>query len=148
MKTTLACHSQGDRRFSPFYALITFLGKRETIETIYQLAKRIGDYVPTSMMDGKGRKATHYCIGGVIFDTSYLEVFYQSLWVIYFKQNPDLYDYACTFDNFHDMFKGKSKVNQEKTIRRIVRIGLDNAAKECYPFLLELSNRRKLNHGS
>jgi len=141
--SVLHCHSQGDKRFSAFYAYVDFLGMRDTIEKFYQLSKRIESFAPSTIMEGKGKKPTHFCVRGITFDASYALLFYQTLWVMYFRQNPDLYEYARQFDDFHDRFKGKSKINQENTIRRIVRIGLDEASKECVPFVLYL--KRQVN---
>ena len=49
----LECSSKGDRRFSAFYAKISFYGKIDSIEHIYQSVKRDknGDLV------NKGKKA-------------------------------------------------------------------------------------------
>ena len=37
----LECHSQGDKRFSAFYAKVEVNGKLDSIENHYQLSKRI-----------------------------------------------------------------------------------------------------------
>jgi hypothetical protein len=144
MRKILECHSQGDKRFSPFFATIRFLGKQETIERIYQTSKITeGGFIPSSIREGKGKRAIGWNIRGVEFSVDRAPIFYQTLWVFYFKANPALYEYAKTFDDFHDMFKGKSRVNQEETIRRIVRLGLSEAARECYPFMKELNDKWK-----
>lgn len=139
----LECHSQGDRRYSAYYAYIVLLGKKESIERIYQTSKVINGYQPDCIKDGRGKTPTSWRIRGIDFDLSYSSIFYQTLWVLYFTHNKDLYDYACQFDEFHDKFSQKGHLNQAETIKRIVRLGLDVTSKECYPFMDELYKKWK-----
>jgi len=143
-KKVLQCDRLGDLKYSALYARLKFLGKEETIEEIYQLSKRFDDNKPPkSTYDAKGRKPTHFNIRGVMLKPDCQYIFYHSLWVLYFICNSDLYKYACEFDEFYDTFKGKSKVCQADSIRRIVKIGLEASIKECSSFLINLFLRYK-----
>lgn len=123
----LECHSKGDKRFSALYAQITIEGKKVTIENFYQNAKKLED----GTIAGKGKDFHHLEIFGKIIPKHYCSQFYDMLWIQYFMENPSLYDYAKTFDDYKDIFKGKAINTQEDTIRRICKKGLENVYKEC-----------------
>lgn len=131
-KQILQCHSRGDKRFSALYAEVTIKGKKTTIEKFYQEAKRDKN----GELPGKGKPFYYLDIFGKILPNKYASQFYLLLWVQYFLENKDLYDYACTFDDYVDLFKGKAINNQEDAIRKICKEGIDVARKEC----LELEN--------
>lgn len=118
MEKILYCDSLGDKKFSALYAKIKLKnGKLETIENLYQKVKRDEHNKPV----GKGTSVHHCIIGDKVYPASYLSIYYKKLWECYFKQNPDLLDYAMQFDRFIDRFKGKSINNQGDTIASIVR---------------------------
>ena len=123
-KKILECSSRGDKRFSALYARVMYMGKKDTIENHYQNSKRFlnpmsGEYVQCD--SPKGKKVD----GAVVFDELYepdiLTDFYTYLWIEYFRTNQDLLQYASTFDDFNDMFKGKSINCQADVIRNLVR---------------------------
>lgn len=120
---TLEVSSRGDKRFSALYAKINFGGSTQSIEDIYQGAKRFeGEQL--SWKKAKGKTPSSVTINGKELAPKYLSQFYDLLWLKYFSQNPDLLHYARKFDDYNDMFKGKSINTQEKTIRRISNEGM------------------------
>ena len=131
----LECSSKGDKRFSAFYAKISFFGRIDSIENIYQSVKRdTNDKIP-----GKGRKVSHIEIQGYKLDTKYLTPLYKMLWVKYLDENPNLVTYASLFDDFSDMFKGKNTINcQADVIRQYVKQGRNSIMNE--PLVKELIN--------
>ncbi len=90
---------------------------------MYQLCKRIGDFTPTTWGDVKGKKPTHINIDGEDLPIRFLSQYYNMLWWIYLKNNPELIAHARTFDDFHDKFKGKSINCQADVIRMYVLEG-------------------------
>lgn len=46
---------------------------------------------------------------------------YKGLWIMYFSDHPDLLEYASGFDEFVDIFKGKSINCQADVIAELVR---------------------------
>lgn len=120
----LECSSKGDKRYSAFYAKIKLFSKYDSIENHYQLCKRIGDFVPTTWRDVKGKKPTHIHINGKDYDLKYTVAFYELMWVKYLNEHLDLVEYAKQFDDFHDMFKSKNAiVCQADVIRDYVKNG-------------------------
>ena len=118
MEKILYCDSRGDKRFSALYAKIKLKnGTLETVEHLYQKVKRDENNNPV----GKGRFVHHFVLNGKTYPASYLSKYYKNLWKCYFKQNPDLLEYAMQFDKFIDRFKGKSINNQGDTIADIVK---------------------------
>lgn len=127
----LQCHSRGDQRFSPFYAIVDFAGIEDTIENHYQLSKRFGRDVPKTWRDSKNRYPTHYHIAGLDLDVCYGEQFYKLLWLFYFDNHPELVSYAKTFDGYYDLFAGKSFINQAVVIEQYMKEGRDSILNEC-----------------
>lgn len=115
----LECSSRGDRRFSAFGARITINGHTDCIENFYQTAKRTESGEPV----GKGKPFHHFVCPfcGIGFLPEDISDFYRGLWITYFKQNPELLTYAATFDEFHDMFKGKAVNCQADVVRDMVK---------------------------
>lgn len=113
----LECSSKGDKRFSAFYAKVSVFGKVDSIEHHYQRCKKFN--YPVS--NPKGKKPTHIEINGVKYDIKYLTPFYKLLWIKYLDQHPELVKYARTFDEYNDMFKGKSVNCQADVIREYIR---------------------------
>lgn len=122
----LECSSKGDRRFSAFYAKISFYGKIDSIEHIYQSVKRDknGDLV------NKGKKVFYVVINEIKLEPKYLTPFYKLLWVKYLDNNPSLVSYAKQFDDYNDMFKGKSVNCQADVIRQYIKQGRDSIMNE------------------
>lgn len=73
----LECSSKGDKRLSAFYAKINLFGNYNSIENHYQLSKRIGNFVPKTWRDMKGKKPTHICINGKDYPLKYTIAFYE-----------------------------------------------------------------------
>lgn len=112
----LECSSAGDKRFSALYARIKAFDNK-TIESLYQNAKRSEDgHIP-----GKGKYVHHFIWKGKTFPASKLTSFYIYLWSVYFKENPDLLEYASKFDSFTDKFKGKARNSQADAIALLVK---------------------------
>ena len=126
----LQCHSKGDKRFSAFYAKIKIQGKMITIEEFYQNAKRLYD----GSIAGKGKPFDYLYIFDKVIPKEYCSQFFLLLWIQYFIENKNLYEYACTFDDYLDIFKGKSINNQEDAIRKICKNGISHARIECKEF--------------
>ena len=128
----LECHSQGDKRFSAFYAKVEVNGKLDSIENHYQLSKRIyGKRNPVSWREMKGITPSYFIIGSKMLPNELLSQFYKLLWIKYFDKNPDLLEYVSTFDDFKDKFKGKSLNCQSDVIRKIVKEGRGKVMDEC-----------------
>lgn len=138
----LECSSKGDKRYSAFYARVKVFGKYDSIENHYQLCKRFGDYVPQTWRDAKGKKPTHIHINGFDYELKYLSMFYKLLWLKYLNNNEDLVEYAKQFDDFHDIFKGKSINCQADVIRQYIKQGEDSILEECE----ELIELLRINH--
>lgn len=115
----LECSTRGDRRFSAFGAYITICGKTDCIENFYQQAKKAED----GSVAGKGRAFSYFVCPfcGLEFPGEEVSNLYKGLWIIYFNNHPELLEYAAGFDDFHDMFKGKSVNCQADVIREMVK---------------------------
>ncbi len=119
----LECSSRGDKRFSAFYAIVTFNGVTRCIEEHYQMCKRFnGTHAPT-MRKAKGRKPTDIVINDNVLKVERLTEFYHYLWYLYLKSNPDLVKFASEFDEFNDMFKGRAYNCQADSIRLFIKNG-------------------------
>ncbi len=113
---TLYCDSRGDKRFSALYAYVNIDGVKDSIEHFYQNAKRDED----GNVPGKGKPVAYFIWKGKIYKKEDLSRFYENLWIIYFKQNPDLLEIASKYDVFIDRFRGKSINCQADVIAKIV----------------------------
>lgn len=113
-KPILECSSQGDKRFSAFFAHIRSKDNY-TIETLYQSFKvfRGG---PTGMQTGlsishaKGRRP---------LNKEAAHQYYSDLWDIYFKENPELLDVIMQYNGFSDVFGQFGSCCQAQEIFRI-----------------------------
>ena len=114
--STLYCDSRGDKRFSALYAYVDIDGVKDSIESFYQNAKRDSD----DKIPGKGKSVAYFIWKDKKYEPEYLSNLYEDLWRLYFKQNPDLLEYAKQFDNFVDRFRGKSINCQADVIAKIV----------------------------
>ncbi|MGG1659496.1 DarT1-associated NADAR antitoxin family protein [Brevibacillus sp. NRS-1366] len=131
----LECSSKGDKRFSAFYAKVTIFGKFDSIENHYQLSKRFGDFVPSTWKDAKGKTPTHFEVKGKSFDLKYMSMWYDLLWVKYLDVHPELLEYAATFDDFNDIFKGKSINCQADSIRKYIKQGRSKVIEDGKDFI-------------
>jgi hypothetical protein len=95
----LQCYSSGDRRFSALYARLV-CGK--TIEQVYQSAKMDEHGRPFAHPKGANPTYLYYSGGFHECDLELRHVFYTSLWYTYFRENPDLFLYACGHEGFFE----------------------------------------------
>lgn len=131
----LECSSKGDKRYSAFYARVNVFGKYDSIENHYQLCKRFGEEIPLSWRDSKGKTPTHFNLKGRDIDVNLLGQFYSLLWVKYLDENLELVEYASGFDDFNDIFKGKSLNCQADVIRKYIKQGRKSILEDCKEFI-------------
>lgn len=115
--SNLECSSIGDKRFSALYAMVSINGKVKSIETWYQQSKFDNQGNPVA----KGQHVSYMIWNGKTYSPSKLSQLYKWLWIQYFKQNPDLIEYASQFDTFTDHFKGKAINSQADVIAELVK---------------------------
>ena len=106
----LECSSKGDKRFSAFYARIKPSGK--SIEEGYQAYKKIDGKQGWTWKEVKGRLPEN------IEDC---RLYYSTLWDVYFRQNPELYDVIKQYRGFSDIFGQEGHACQAEEIYRIYR---------------------------
>lgn len=124
----LECSSRGDKRFSAFYAYVEVFGRKTNIERHYQSSKKFYD---STITKAKGLQPDYIEINGRQLDKKYLTAWYKLLWVKYLDQHKELVEYAKTFDDFNDIFKGKKSINcQADVIRQYVKQGRASIMKE------------------
>lgn len=132
----LECSSKGDNRYSAFYARVKVFNKVDSIENHYQLSKRIGNFVPKTWRDVKGKTPTHFHINGKDYDLKYFSCWYKLLWVKYLDQHLELVEYAAQFDEYNDIFKGRKTTNcQADVVRQYVKVGRESIINECQEFI-------------
>ena len=143
MTKILECSSVGDKRFSAFYANVEYGGRETNIERHYQSAKffknkpkKVKGVQPDGVLlktpDGKKE---------ILFKTEFLTPWYKLLWLMYFDANPQLLEYAAQFDEFNDVFKGKSLNCQADVVRQFVLEGRESVFKEVEPLIKILKER-------
>ncbi|GMX64532.1 hypothetical protein Elgi_38010 [Paenibacillus elgii] len=71
----------------------------------------------------------------------YLSQWYKMLWVKYLDDNPELVEYAKGFDDFNDIFKGKSLNCQADVIRQYIKQGRESLVEE-YQELVQVIKRK------
>lgn len=145
MKSILECSTKGDIRFSAFGARVKVFGVENTIESHYQQAKVVitGRDVygePIAYVAGKGKRPSAMRLmkrAGIYtyLDVKYITPFYKLLWVKYLDEHPELVEYASQFDDFHDMFKGKSINCQADVIREYIKLGRNHIMND--PLVIE-----------
>jgi hypothetical protein len=150
-KLILECSTKGDIRFSAFGAEVTVFGKKATVEEHYQLSKRFVTntldmmnnnlYAPKSIYDVKGKNAktkdmSLYLIfvNGFYFPPDFRLEFYKWMWLKYLDENPELVAYASRFDDYNDIFKGKSIICQADCIRQYIKQGRDSVVSDIKDF--------------
>lgn len=124
----LECSSKGDKRFSAFYANIEMFGRCTNIERHYQSCKRFND---STITKAKGRTPDYIVLGGKELDCKYLTPYYKLLWCKYLDENPELVEYASQYDDYNDIFKGKSINCQADVIRQYIKQGRETIIDEC-----------------
>lgn len=146
---TLECSTKGDRRFSALVANVKVGTEIKTIEEHYQLSKRFKVYedifIPKTLKDAKGKKdVVYFEVLGKRYEPKYLTAYYSLLWIKYLDQNPSLVEYASGFDDFTDMFKGKSINSQADIIKIYIKEGrnvlLGNALTKEFIKLMKQSH--------
>lgn len=127
----LECSSKGDKRFSAFYAKVEVFGKYASIEEHYQFSKQFLSFTPKNILQCKGLKPTSVKINDIILHAKYLSQWYTYLWIKYLDQHPELVQYAKGFDDFNDIFKGKSINCQADVIRKYIKKGRRKCIDDC-----------------
>jgi hypothetical protein len=116
-KKILECSSAGDKRFSALHAIITVFNMTKTIEDHYQQSKLFNynnklqtfkDFRFIKKIQHLGYKPKGILIANTTFDVTFLTQWYYSLWYKYLTNNPQLAQYASSFDDFTDKFSKNS----------------------------------------
>lgn len=108
----LECSSQGDKRFSAFYARIKRLGGK-SIEELYQAAKVFSDGATGLPIDeAKGLRPVN---------AEEVAKLYASLWDEYISENPGLIPRLLAASGLSDKFGRKGSVCQATELWRIRR---------------------------
>jgi len=99
----LECSSQGDKRFSAFFARVSAYDGR-SIEDIYQAAKRFPDgSTNLSWREAKGRRPVN---------SKYVARLYRKLWTLYIEENPTLLPILLAANGLSDTFGQQNHVCQ------------------------------------
>ncbi len=149
----LECSSKGDKRFSAFYAQVPVHDKMDSIENHYQRSKRFkhpdhldNENVFISYMnatDAKGKTPVCFMVDGFMYSLSMLSMWYKLLWMKYLDHAPALVEYASGYDDFHDMFKGKSVNCQADVIRQYIKEGRQSIVDDCIPLIWAMRENNK-----
>lgn len=123
---SIECSSRGYKKASAMYARVKCFSKIDTIENHYQAVKRDKDGNPVA----KGKRVDHIVIRGHKLSPRYLTPFYKLLWTKYLDENKDVVEYLKQFDEFTDMFRGKSINCQADVIRQYVKEGRQSILQE------------------
>jgi hypothetical protein len=103
----LECSSRGDKRFSPFYAIVN----GRSIEEQYQGAKIFEDgSTGLHWKKAKGRRA---------INMNECAILYEKLWRQYISERPGLMDILKRAYGLSDMFATKGNVNQAEVLWKI-----------------------------
>lgn len=103
----LECSTRGDKRFSPFYAIVN----GRSIEEQYQAAKIFEDgSTGLNWKKAKGRRATNM---------NECAILYEKLWRQYISEHPGLVDILKRAYGLSDMFATKGSVNQAEVLWKI-----------------------------
>lgn len=103
----LECSSRGDKRFSPFYAIVN----GRSIEEQYQAAKIFEDgSTGLDWKKAKGRRA---------INMNECTVLYEKLWRQYLSERPGLVDILKRASGLSDMFATKGTVNQAEVLWKV-----------------------------
>lgn len=103
----LECSSNGDKRFSAFYAKVN----GRSVEEQYQAAKIFDDgSTGLHWKDAKGRRA---------INAAECTTLYENLWRQYISEHPELLDVLKRASGLSDMFATKGSVNQAQVLWKI-----------------------------
>lgn len=103
----LECSSNGDKRFSAFYAKVN----GRSIEEQYQAAKIFEDgSTGLHWKDAKGRRAVN---------AAQCAILYENLWRQYISEHPELLDILKKASGLSDKFAKKGSVNQAQILWKI-----------------------------
>jgi hypothetical protein len=143
---TLACHSRGDKRFSPFFCWVDAFGIRDTIEDHYQKSKVFvsptGLVFPSGWKEAKQWKREglprhdHFRLpNGLMVPVQYhIYGWYSALWLKYLDAHPQLVAEASTYDEFVDIFQYDFPLSQADCIRLYCKQGRASLLELCLPF--------------
>ena len=149
----LECSTLGDKRFSPFFARVRAFGREDSIEQFYQRSKVFvaggGELLPALDWQDAKRKQRPKPRGlGLPLFSEFLlpdgrwcplefHVFgwYTSLWLKYLDNHPELVEFAKTFDDYRDTFKGEFPFCQADCVRKYVKEGRAALLDTCRDFL-------------
>jgi len=147
MTKILECSSVGDKRFSSFYAIVNYGGVSTSIENHYQNSKHWYEGRPKKT---KGETPDAMRIltpdGAKIveFPLAFLTLWFKLLWLMYLDANQELVMYAMEFDDYNDIFKGKSINCQADVIRQYVKEGRDSVYYEVLPLINLLKKKMEV----
>jgi hypothetical protein len=85
------------------------------------------DYVKTI----KGKQPDYMVLGSQKYDVGLLSQWYHLLWIRHFDDNPKLVEYFGLFDDYNDIYKGKSVNCQADSIRKYIKDGRESLLAEC-----------------
>ena len=123
---SIECSSRGYKKASAMYARVECFGIIDTIEHHYQSVKRDKD----GKLVAKGKRVDHIVIYGHKLSPRYLTPFYKLLWAKYLDENKDVVEHLKQFDEFTDMFRGKSINCQADVIRQYIKEGRQSILQE------------------
>lgn len=116
----LECSISGDKRFCPSYAMVTIHGVEKSIEDWFNEAKRTTTGNPVEKGMPYGFVVDPFT--GDSFSAKEARDLYRGLWIIYLENHPDLVEYASTFDDFSNCFKGdKLESSHEEIIGAYIK---------------------------
>ncbi len=114
----LECSSRGEKRLSPFYAMVN--GK--SIEERYQAAKIFDDGTTgLTWKQAKGRKA---------INAEECSLLYDKLWRQYISEHPELLEILKKASGLSDMFAVKGNNNQADVLWKIRNESLGLSIKQ------------------
>lgn len=158
-KKILECSSQGDKRYSPFFTWVVAFGVRDSIENHYQKSKVFvaDDGELLSPVDWKQAKTfqkpqpwgmglpvwPEFKLPNGLYAPKKFHVhgWYSSLWLKHLDENKDLVEYAKTFDDYHDKFKGSFPLCQADCIRLYCKSGREALLETCKEFIQWLKSQ-------
>lgn len=154
-KIVLECSTKGDKRFSAFGARVEVFGVNDFIEFHYFFAKKFNDYrIPKNPQNFswknrilyikaiKGAEPDYLMINGHRYDIKYMHQWYHLLWIKYLDNNPHLVEYLKLFDDYNDIFKGKSGICQADSIRKYIKDGRKSIVDECKELINEINKNK------
>jgi hypothetical protein len=153
-KIVLECSTCGDLRFSAYGAKIEAFKCLDIIEFHYFLAKGFDNIQrpeynsswltkKTYVDKVKGKPWDYMILGNSRYDSDLIFQWYHMLWIRYLDLNPELVEYLKLFDDYNDVFKGKSRACQADSIRKYIKDGRDSLLAECEELNSKFNNPMK-----